>query len=258
VQELLSSPPYDLGGFGTLWGFDAQSFGRSIYAHGHQLDQLIVPGDVACNGREIVIDGDPFVVLSEPDAKKLPWHDLGVDSVVESSGRFRHINELEWHLAAGAARVLLTVPTEEPLEGTSATGVNDHVVTADARIISNASCTTNCAAPVAKMLHDAFQIKRRLLATVHAYTSDHRLINAPHKDKHRSRSAATNIVPTSTGAARAIGIVIPALAGKLDGIAMRVPVPDGSVVDLTVELEHSVTVEEANEAMRVAQLDSDP
>jgi glyceraldehyde 3-phosphate dehydrogenase len=209
-------------------------------------------GRVDCSGDTIVIDGDPFTVLKEPDPHKLPWREMGVDYVIESSGRFRKTSELEWHLEAGAKRVLINVPTKDPLEATLVAGVNDHVVTKDSRIISNASCTTNCAAPLAKILHDSFGLKRGLLTTVHAYTSDQRLVDAPHSDKRRSRSAAMNIVPTSTGAARAIGIVLPELAGRLDGVAMRVPVPDGSLVDLTVELERDVTVEAINEAMRAA------
>lgn len=209
-------------------------------------------GEVSLNGNELTIDGDPFVVLNEADPRKLPWKELGVDYVVESSGRFRRLEELAWHLEAGAKRVLLTVPCKDPLDATLVMGVNDHVVTKETRIISNASCTTNCAAPVAKVLHDNFGIKRGLLTTVHAYTSDQRLIDSPHSDKRRSRSAATNIVPTSTGAARAIGLVVPELAGRLDGMAMRVPVPDGSVIDLTVELERDVSVAEINDAMRLA------
>ena len=209
-------------------------------------------GTVELDGDTMVIDGDPFKVLSEPDPRKLPWRELGADYVVESSGRFRKLDELQWHLDAGARRVLLTVPTKEPLEATLVMGVNDHVVTKDSRIISNASCTTNCAAPLAKVLHDAFGIERGLLTTVHAYTSDQRLIDAPHKDKRRSRSAAANIVPTSTGAARAIGVVMPALAGRLDGLAIRVPVQDGSLCDLTVELSREVDVETVNAAMRAA------
>jgi glyceraldehyde 3-phosphate dehydrogenase len=149
-------------------------------------------------------------------------------------------------LDAGAKRVVLTVPCKDPLDATLVTGVNDHVVTSSTQIISNASCTTNCAAPLAKVLHENFGIKRGLLTTVHAYTSDQRLIDSPHKDKRRSRNAATNIVPTSTGAARAIGLVLPELAGKLDGLAMRVPVPDGSLVDMTVELINPVTVKSVN------------
>ncbi|HPG25407.1 MAG TPA: glyceraldehyde 3-phosphate dehydrogenase NAD-binding domain-containing protein, partial [Myxococcota bacterium] len=211
------------------------------------------PGSATIHDGAMNIDGDPFVILSEKDPSKLPWRDLGVDYVVESTGAFRKLAQLEQHLEAGARRVILTVPCKDPLEATVVMGVNDEVVRADSRIVSNASCTTNCAAPVAKVLHETFGIRRGLLSTIHAYTSDQRLIDAPHKsDMRRSRNAATNIVPTSTGAARAIGQVIPALAGKLDGLAMRVPVPDGSVVDLTVELERDATVEAINEAMRQA------
>ncbi|MBK80778.1 MAG: type I glyceraldehyde-3-phosphate dehydrogenase [Gammaproteobacteria bacterium] len=209
-------------------------------------------GSVECVDDTLVIAGDPFKVLSEPDPRKLPWKELGVDYVIESSGRFRKLEELNWHLEAGARRVLVTVPTKEPLDATLVMGVNDHVVTRDSRIISNASCTTNCATPLAKVLHESFGIRRGLLTTVHAYTSDQRLIDAPHKDKRRSRSAAANIVPTSTGAARAIGVVLPELAGRLDGIAMRVPVQDGSIVDLTVELERDASAEDINAAMRAA------
>ena len=211
------------------------------------------PGSVEIFDNTMNIDGDPFLILSEKDPSKLPWKDLKVDYVVESTGKFRRLGELEQHLEAGARRVILTVPAKDPLDATLVMGVNDHVVNGDSRIISNASCTTNCAAPLAKVLHDSFGIRRGLLTTVHAYTSDQRLIDAPHSsDMRRSRNAATNIVPTSTGAARAIGQVIPELEGKLDGIAMRVPVPDGSVVDMTVELERDVTVEDVNDAMKKA------
>ena len=211
------------------------------------------PGSAEIHENAMNIDGDPFVILSEKDPSKLPWKELKVDYVVEATGKFRRLAELEQHLEAGAQRVLLTVPCKDPLDATIVMGVNDHVVNGDARIISAASCTTNCAAPVAKVLQDGFGIRRGLLTTVHAYTSDQRLIDSPHaKDMRRSRNAATNIVPTSTGAARAIGQVIPELEGKLDGLAMRVPVPDGSVVDLTVELERNVTVEEVNAAMKAA------
>ena len=210
------------------------------------------PGEVQCDGDTIEIDGDRFKVLAEPDPSKLPWRELGVDYVIESSGRFRKVAELQWHLDAGAKRVVVTVPVKDPLEATLVMGVNDHVVTKATRIISNASCTTNCAAPLAKVLHENFGIARGLLTTIHAYTSDQRLIDAPHSDLRRSRSAATNIVPTSTGAARAIGQVIPELDGKLDGMAMRVPVPDGSLVDLTVMLDTDVTVDQVNDAMKIA------
>lgn len=211
------------------------------------------PGTIRLDGNTMQIDGDPFTLYSEPDPRKLPWAELGVDYVVEASGRFRKLEELNWHLEAGARRVIVTVPTRDPLDSTVVLGVNDHVITPEATILSNASCTTNCAAPLLKVLNDSFGVKRGLLTTVHAYTSDQRLIDAPHgKDMRRSRNAATNIVPTSTGAAAAVGLIIPALQGKLDGLAMRVPVPDGSLVDLTAELNRTVTVDEINGAMKAA------
>jgi len=222
------------------------------YAFKYDSIHGVYPGEVAVDGDQITIDGDPFKVLCEKDPARLPWKELEVDYVVESSGVFRTLLDLNKHLDAGAKRVVLTVPCKDPLDATLVTGVNDHVVTSSTQIISNASCTTNCAAPLAKVLHENFGIKRGLLTTVHAYTSDQRLIDSPHKDKRRSRNAATNIVPTSTGAARAIGLVLPELAGKLDGLAMRVPVPDGSLVDMTVELINPVTVKSVNLAFAQA------
>jgi glyceraldehyde 3-phosphate dehydrogenase len=222
------------------------------YAFKYDSVHGLYPGTVHLKGDILTIDNDPFKVLGEKDPEKLPWRELGVDYVVESTGRFRKISELESHLRAGAKRVIVTVPTKDYLESTVVLGVNDHVLTKDAKIISNASCTTNCAAPLALVLHREFGIRRGLLTTVHAFTADQRLVDAPHKDFRRSRHASMNIIPTETGAARAIGRVIPELAGKLDGMAMRVPVPDGSVVDLTVELEKAVTKEQLNEAVRKA------
>ncbi|MEX1237638.1 MAG: type I glyceraldehyde-3-phosphate dehydrogenase, partial [Pseudomonadales bacterium] len=210
------------------------------------------PGQVKLDGDIMEIDGDPFKVLSERDPANLPWKEFGVDYVVESSGQFRKLSQLQKHLDAGARRVIVTVPTKDPLDATLVMGVNDHVVTKESTIVSNASCTTNCAAPIAKVLHEKFGIIKGLLTTVHAYTSDQRLIDAPHEDLRRSRNAATNIVPTSTGAASAIGIVLPELAGKIDGLAIRVPVADGSLVDMTVELATDVTVDDINKAMRAA------
>jgi glyceraldehyde 3-phosphate dehydrogenase len=231
---------------------DLASAEQLAYAFKYDSIHGIFPGEVSVDGDTMKIDGDPFKVLSERDPAKLPWRELGVDYVVESSGQFRTLEKVGKHLESGARRVILTVPSKDPLDATLVAGVNDHVVTADTRIISNASCTTNCAAPLAKVLHDSFGIRHGLLTTVHAYTSDQRLIDAPHDDMRRSRNAATNIVPTSTGAARTIGQIIPELAGKLDGMAMRVPVPDGSIVDLTVELAQDVTIEQVNDAMRAA------
>tara|TARA_R110002167_G_scaffold334875_3_gene542137 strand:- start:156 stop:1178 length:1023 start_codon:yes stop_codon:yes gene_type:complete len=231
---------------------DLSSADQLAYAFRFDSNHGVYPGAVSVSGNRMEIDGDPFDVLCERDPAKLPWKELGVDYVVEASGAFRKIADLNKHLEAGAKRVIVTVPTKEPLDATLVMGVNDQVVTKETRIISNASCTTNCAAPLAKVLHEAFGIKYGLLTTVHAYTSDQRLIDAPHEDKRRSRNAATNIVPTSTGAARTIGVILPELKGRLDGVAMRVPVPDGSLVDLTVEVDMDVTVEQVNAAMKAA------
>lgn len=231
---------------------DLSSADQLAYAFRFDSTHGVYPGAVSVTGNRMEIDGDPFDVLCERDPAKLPWKELGVDYVVEASGAFRKIEDLNKHLEAGAKRVIVTVPTKDPLDATLVMGVNDQVVTKQTRIISNASCTTNCAAPLAKVLHEAFGIRHGLLTTVHAYTSDQRLIDAPHADKRRSRNAATNIVPTSTGAARTIGIILPELAGRLDGLAMRVPVPDGSLVDMTVEVDMDVTVEQVNAAMKAA------
>ena len=220
------------------------------YAFKYDSVHGMYPGEVRLEGDILSIDNDPFKVLGEKEPEKLPWRELEVDYVIESTGKFRKISELESHLRAGAKRVIVTVPTKDYLESTVVLGVNDHVLTKEAKIISNASCTTNCAAPLALVLQREFGIRRGLLTTVHAFTADQRLVDTPHKDFRRSRHASMNIIPTETGAARAIGRVIPELAGKLDGMAMRVPVPDGSVVDLTVELEKAVTKEQVNEAIR--------
>lgn len=210
------------------------------------------PGEVSLDGNTMTVDGDSFEILSERDPAKLPWKELEIDYVIESTGIFRRIAQLENHLAAGAKRVLVTVPLKDPLESTVVLGVNEHVLTEDARIISNASCTTNCAAPVAKVVNDAFGVRRGLLTTVHAYTADQRIVDGPHKDLRRARAAAANIVPTSTGAARAVGIVVPELAGKFDGMAMRVPIPDGSLIDFTIDVERETTAEEVVAALQKA------
>lgn len=212
----------------------------------------IYPGEVRLDGDVLTIDGDPFRVLNEKDPAKLPWKELGVDYVIESTGKFRTLAELDVHLRQGARRVLITVPTKDDLDSTVVLGVNDQVLTPSSRIISNASCTTNCAAPMALVLHQTFGIRRGLMNTIHAYTADQNLVDAPHKDFRRSRHAAINIIPTSTGAASAIGRVIPELEGRLDGLALRVPVPDGSVVDLTLELIKPATAAQINAAFRDA------
>jgi len=191
-------------------------------------------------------------MLMERDPSSLPWHDLDVDIVIESTGVFRDRASLQKHVDAGAKRVILTVPSKDKVDETVVLGVNDDQLDSDDIIVSNASCTTNSLAPLAKVLDDNFGIRKGVMTTVHAYTNDQVLADVPHQDLRRSRAATENIIPTSTGAAAAIGEVIPNLAGKLDGMAMRVPVPDGSTVDLVVELDRDVTVDEVNAAVRAA------
>jgi len=191
-------------------------------------------------------------MLMERDPTELPWAELDVDAVVEATGVFRDRASLQSHLDAGAKRVVLTVPAKDDIDETVVLGVNDEDLDADDLIVSNASCTTNCLAPLAKVLDDAFGIRKGVMTTVHAYTNDQRLADVPHADLRRSRAATENIIPTTTGAAKAVGQVLPSLDGKLDGMAMRVPVPDGSTVDLVVELDTDVTVEEVNAAVKTA------
>jgi len=191
-------------------------------------------------------------MLMERDPAALPWGELDVDIVIEATGVFRDREKLQKHLDAGAKRVILTVPPKGEVDEMVVLGVNDELLTADDLVVSNASCTTNCLAPLAKVLDDAFGIERGLMTTVHAYTNDQRLADVPHADLRRSRAATENIIPTTTGAAAAVGKVLPALAGKLDGMAMRVPVPDGSTVDLVLELKQDVTVEQVNAAVKAA------
>ena len=191
-------------------------------------------------------------MYSERNPADLPWDQLQIDAVVESTGVFRSKAELTTHLDAGAKRVLLTVPAKDEIDHTVVLGVNEGDLDASHRIVSNASCTTNCLAPLAKVLHESFGIKEGVINTVHAYTNDQSLADVPHSDWRRSRAAAENIIPTSTGAAKAVGEVLPQLNGRLDGIASRVPVPDGSVVDLFAELERDATAEEVNQVVSAA------
>ena len=208
--------------------------------------------DVKTTDDGFVADGISCKVLSERDPKNLPWAELGVDVVIESTGIFKTGELAQAHIDAGAQKVIITCPGKD-IDGTFVMGVNDKEYDREKHnIISNASCTTNCLAPVAKVLLDNFGIKRGLMNTIHAYTNDQRILDLPHKDLRRARSAAMSMIPTTTGAARAVALVLPDLKGKLDGFATRVPTPDGSMVDLTVELEREVTKEEINAAMKAA------
>ncbi|MDR9450848.1 MAG: type I glyceraldehyde-3-phosphate dehydrogenase [Acidimicrobiia bacterium] len=210
------------------------------------------PGEVVVGDGVMSAGGHTVKMIEERDPANLPWAELGVEVVVESTGVFRSRQALNKHLEAGARRVILTVPSKDPVDATVVLGVNDDDLTPDAKLVSNASCTTNCLAPIAKVLDDAFGIVSGIMTTVHAYTNDQRVADSPHSDLRRARHAAENIIPTSTGAAKAIGEVLPSLDGKLDGMALRVPVPDGSIVDLVVEVGRDVTVAEVNAAMKAA------
>jgi len=262
----MSRPRVAINGFGRI--------GRSVFRLLSQRDdiEVVAINDVTPNetlayltrfdtvyGRypgTVVLDGDTMTagtqrvrMLEQKDPAQLPWKDLRVDVVVEATGRFRRREECAWHVTAGARRVILTVPAKDDVDAMVVVGVNDGVLRSEHLIVSNASCTTNCLAPVAKVLHESFGIVKGVITTVHAYTNDQRLADVPHKDLRRSRAANENIIPTTTGAARAVGKVLPELRGKLDGIAMRVPVPDGSTVDLVAELASPVTPASINEAM---------
>jgi glyceraldehyde 3-phosphate dehydrogenase len=223
-------------------------------AHLLKYDSLLGPldGDVNVEGGSLVAAGRELKGLAERDPAQLPWNDLDVDVVIESTGFFTDRQSAQKHLDAGAKKVIISAPATDP-DLTVVLGVNDDQYDPSSHhIVSNASCTTNCVAPLAKVLHDAFTIERGLMTTTHAYTQDQNLQDAPHKDLRRARAAAINLVPTSTGAARAIGLVLPALKGKIDGVAVRAPVATGSLTDLTVQLSREVTVDDVNAAYRSA------
>ena len=212
----------------------------------------IFNADISAEEDAIVVNGKRIRISKELDPAKLPWKDLGVEIVVEATGKFTKRDDAAKHLAAGAKRVLITAPGKE-VDGTFVVGVNDKDFDpAKHFVISNASCTTNCLAPVAKVMDDSFGIVRGLITTIHAYTNDQRILDLPHKDLRRARAAGLSMIPTSTGAAKAVGLVLPHLQGKLDGLAVRVPTPNVSLVDLVVELKKPATVEEINAAMKNA------
>ncbi len=209
-------------------------------------------GEVSSTDNAIIVNGKKITISAEKDPANLKWKEIGVEGVIESTGVFTKRADIAKHLEAGAKKVVLTVPAKDEIDATIVLGVNDYMLKDEHQIVSNASCTTNCLAPIAKILHDNFGIVRGFMTTVHAYTNDQKILDLPHKDLRRARAAAVSIIPTTTGAAKAVGKVIPDLKGKLDGFALRVPVPDGSVVDLVAELKKPVTVEQVNKAMKQA------
>src|SRR6266550_4751725 len=219
-----------------------------VLAHVLKYDSThgVLGSEVEAGGGQITVDGSPFEVLSERDPTALPWTDRGVDVVVESTGLFTDREGAGQHLTAGAKKVVISAPASDP-DVTLVLGVNDDAYDPEQHhIISNASCTTNCVAPLAKVLHDNFTVEQGFMTTIHAYTNDQQILDLPHKDLRRARAAAINLIPTSTGAARAIGLVLPDLKGKVDGMSMRAPVPTGSIVDLVVQVAKETSKDEVN------------
>jgi glyceraldehyde 3-phosphate dehydrogenase len=223
-------------------------------AHLFKYDSIHGPfkGTVEVDGSDLIINGDRLRVFSERDPKNLPWGELDTDIVVESTGIFRSREKAGFHLEAGAKKVIISAPASGEVDATVVLGVNEDVLTGNEQVVSNASCTTNCLAPMVKVLDDKWGVKRGLMTTVHAYTSDQNLQDGPHSDLRRARSAALSIIPTTTGAAKAVGLVLPHLKGKLDGFALRVPTPNGSITDLTAELNSEASIEEINAAFKEA------
>ncbi|MDQ3022273.1 MAG: type I glyceraldehyde-3-phosphate dehydrogenase [Bacteroidota bacterium] len=209
-------------------------------------------GEVKLSDNEIIVNGDEIKITAEKDPTKLGWGKLGTDVVIESTGAFTSMDKLKLHLDGGAKKVILTAPAKDKLDATVVLGVNDSVLTPEIKIVSNASCTTNCLAPMVKVLDDNFKVIKGFMTTIHSYTNDQGLLDQPHKDLRRARAGALNIIPTSTGAAKAVGEVLPHLKGKLDGFSLRVPTPDGSLTDLVCMLEKETTKEEINAAMKKA------
>jgi glyceraldehyde 3-phosphate dehydrogenase len=225
---------------------------KLAYLLKHDSVMGVFPGEVAAGDGFLTVDGHRIAMTKERDPAQIPWGKLGADLVVESTGVFVKKEQLQKHLDGGAKKVILTVPASDEIDATIVMGVNDEILRPEHRIVSNASCTTNCLAPVAKILDERFGLEEGFMTTIHAYTNDQRLADAPHKDFRRSRAATQNVIPTTTGAARTVGKVLTHLKGKLDGMAMRVPVPDGSLVDLVARLRETPDAAAVNAAVREA------
>jgi glyceraldehyde 3-phosphate dehydrogenase len=249
VFRILAARPdaFEVAGINDLYEND-----QLAYLLKYDTVMRVFEKDVSADTDSITVDGRRTRMTEEKDPAKIPWGEMKVDVVVESTGIMLTREKLQKHVDAGAKKVVLTVPPKEPIDAMIVMGVNDETLKPTDRLVSNASCTTNCLAPIAKILVNSFGIREAFMTTVHAYTNDQRLADVPHKDLRRSRAAAENIILTTTGAARAVGKVYPPLAGKIDGMAMRVPVPDGSIVDLTARLVSNPSAAEVNAAVREA------
>ncbi len=248
-RAMLAHPELDIVAVNDLTSADTLAY---LFKYDSVHDNF--DGEVHAEGEYLVVNGKKVRIYAERDPQALPWKELGIDIVVESTGLFKKREQMMKHIIAGAKKVILTVPAgkADDVDATVVMGVNDNVLTKEMQLVSNASCTTNCLAPVAKVLNDKFGIKGGLMNTIHSYTNDQKILDQPHSDLRRARAAAVSIIPTSSGAAKAVGLVIPEMKGKLDGFAMRVPTPDGSVVDLTAEMNCNVTKEEINAAIKEA------
>ena len=240
------------GGFNILGINDVTDAKTLAYLLKYDSVHGKIDGTVTAEADGIVVDGKKYKVMAEKDPTKLPWKDLGVDIVIEGTGVFTSREKLAMHITAGAKKVLLTAPAKDEIDATVVLGVNDNVLTGKEVFLSNASCTTNCLAPMVKVLHERWGLDHGFMTTIHSYTNDQRLLDLPHKDLRRARAAALSIIPTTTGAARTVGKVIPELKGKLDGFSLRVPTPDASITDLVAILKKPATKEEVNAAMKQA------
>ena len=245
-RQLVSRPNFQVVSINDLTDVET-------LAHLLKYDSIhgLFPGEVSVSNGNLVVNGSEIQISAERNPADLPWGSQNIDLVVESTGVFADAEKASAHLTAGASKVIISAPAKGDLK-TVVLGVNDDILTADDRIVSNASCTTNCLAPMAKVLNDTFGLEKGYITTIHAYTADQRLQDAPHRDLRRARAAALSMIPTSTGAAKAVGLVLPELAGKLDGMAVRVPTPTGSVTDLTATLKTEATAEQVNAALKAA------
>jgi glyceraldehyde 3-phosphate dehydrogenase len=242
----------EVGGFNVVGINDVTDAKTLAYLLKYDSVHGVHPSTISAEADGIVVDGKKFRVLAEKDPSKLPWKELGADIVIEGTGIFTSREKMSMHIAAGAKKVLLTAPPKDEIDATVVIGVNTNVLTGKEVFVSNASCTTNCLAPMVKVLHQTFGVDHGFMTTIHSYTNDQRVLDLPHKDLRRARAAAINIIPTTTGAARTVGKVIPELKGKLDGFSLRVPTPDASITDFVAVLKKPATKDEINAAMKQA------
>jgi glyceraldehyde 3-phosphate dehydrogenase len=240
------------GGFNVVGINDITDAKTLAYLLKYDSVHGIFEGEVKAEENAIVVNGKKFRVMAEKDPSRLPWKELGADIVIEGTGIFTSREKLQPHITAGAKKVLLTAPAKDEIDATVVLGVNDGVLTGKEQFVSNASCTTNCLAPMVKVLHQSFGVEQGFMTTIHSYTNDQRLLDLPHKDLRRARAAAMSIIPTTTGAARTVGKVIPDLKGKLDGFSLRVPTPDASITDFVAVLKKPATRDQVNDAMKQA------